>query len=277
MRMKLLLLLLISYSIAFSERPHWIGEPPPGYSHDFYIGIGRSTVSESEARNVALVDGLQRIVQSGTITLQASQALNSQTVEKFSDGRSTSLEVIDRVVNDIRIVGESRIVKGLREEEYYTEEHEGIFTVWSLIKIPKKHPVEYSDPTKFSPVWRSVILPSWGQFYKGQPTKGFTIAISIAALVPAGIIFDNLQNTSRIDAKNARTQPWSDFYTKQSNDYKNAELACFAVAGALYIYNVVDAIASSGEKVYVEQDQRALTPYLTYSDKGLDVGVMVRF
>ena len=249
--MKLLILILIGFSIGFSERPRWITETPPGYVNDYYVGIGRSSVSESDARNIALGDALQRIVQSGTITLQGSQEIKTQSIEKFKDGQTVSFDAIDNVVNDIRIIGESKTIKGLREEEYYTEEHNGVYTIWSLVKIPKKYSVPYDSPSKYSPVWRSIILPSWGQFYKGHSSKGYVIAISEAVLLPAGFIFNNLKITNEADARNARTQVLRDYYNDQSNTFSNLSLACFITASAVYLYNVVDAVASGAEKEYV--------------------------
>lgn len=249
--MKTLLLILICSSIGLSERPRWITETLPGYINDYYVGIGRSSVSESDARNVALADALQRIVQSGTITLQGSQEIKTHSIEKFKDGQTVSFDAIDNVVNDIRIVGESKTIKGLREEEYYSEEREGIYTVWSLVKIPKRYPMLYESSSKYSPVWRSIVLPSWGQFYKEHNSKGYVIAVSEAILLPAGFILNNLKITNESDARNARTQVLRDYYNDQSNTFSNLSLACFITASAVYIYNVVDAVTSEGEKEYV--------------------------
>ena len=47
-------LFIFSFSLA-GERPQWIAETPFGYVNDFYVGVGRSSVSESEARNVFIL------------------------------------------------------------------------------------------------------------------------------------------------------------------------------------------------------------------------------
>jgi hypothetical protein len=227
-------------------------ETPPGYINDYFVGIGRSSASESDARNLALADALQRIVQSGTITLQGSQEIKTQSIEKFKDGQTVSFDAIDNVVNDIRVVGESKTIKGLREEEYYSEALNGVITVWSLVKIPKKYASPYSEPSKISPIWRSVVLPSWGQFYKGHNNKGYVIAISEAVLLPAGFILNNLKITNESDARNSRTQVLRDYYNEQANTYSNLSLGCFIAASAIYVYNVVDAVGTEGEKVYVD-------------------------
>jgi len=60
-----------------------------------------------------------------------------------------------------------------------------------------------------------------------------------------------LKITNEADARNARTQVLRDYYNDQSNTFSNLSLACFITASAVYLYNVVDAVASGAEKEYV--------------------------
>jgi hypothetical protein len=249
------LFVLITAPLVASERPHWITETPSGYIHEFYVGVGRSSVSESDARNVSLANAIQTIVQSGTITVKGSQEIKTQSTEKFTNGQSVNLESVDNIVNEILIEGESQTLKGLREEEYYAEFSNGEYTVWSLIKIPKKNPRKDLPPTKMDAVWRSALLPSWGQFYKREFTKGYFIAGGTAVFLTSGFVLSNLKITAESDAKISRTQVLRDYYNDQANTYNNLSLACFIVTAAVYIYNVVDAVAAEGEKVYVYEPQ----------------------
>ena len=232
-------------------RPIWISKTPSGYINDYYVGVGRSNISESDARNVALSNALQKIVQNGTIKLKGSQEIKTQSTEKFKNGESVSLESVDNIVNEIRVEGESETIKGLREEEYYTEDSDGKYTVWSLVKIPKMKPRKDLPPTKFAPVWRSAIMPSWGQFYKGESAKGYFIAGGTAVFLTSGFVLSNLKITAESDAKYSRTQVLRDYYNENANTYSNLSLACFIVTTAIYVYNVVDAVAAEGEKIYV--------------------------
>ena len=232
-------------------RPIWISKTPSGYINDYYVGVGRSNISESDARNVALSNALQKIVQNGTIKLKGSQEIKTQSTEKFKNGESVSLESVDNIVNEIRVEGESETIKGLREEEYYTEDSDGKYTVWSLVKIPKMKPRKDLPPTKFAPVWRSAIMPSWGQFYKGESAKGYFIAGGTAVFLTSGFVLSNLKITAESDAKYSRTQVLRDYYNENANTYSNLSLACFIVTTAIYVYNVVDAVAAEGEKIIV--------------------------
>ncbi len=244
--------------------------------NDYFVGGGSSNKSESEARQNAFANALQKIIQSGTITVQSSQDISDKSLEEFRNGQPLSLQVVSKIENEIRITGESQTIKGLREEETYAAFEHGLHTVWLLVKIPKKDPKPYSEPSPISPVWRSAIVPSWGQFYKGQIGKGYVIAISEAVFIPAGIILSNLETTNQADALVSRTQVLRDYYNGQANAYSNLSLGCFILAGAVYIYNVVDALVSPSEKVYVENN-RQLKPDFLVSSQGVRIVMSFRF
>ncbi|MFA6469259.1 MAG: hypothetical protein WCW35_10190 [Bacteroidota bacterium] len=246
----LITIILISFAYS-ADRPKWINEHPSGYQNDYFVGVGRSKISESDARNIALANALLRIVQNGSIKVKAIQEIKTQSTEIFKNGESLSLESVDDIVNDIRVDGESQSIKGLREEEYFTEESSGNYVVWSLVKIPKKNPTRALPPTRVDAVWRSTIIPSWGQFYKKDYTKGYFIAGGTAVFLTSGFVFSNLKITAESDAINSRTQLLRDYYNDNANTYNNISLACFIVTTAIYVYNVVDAIATDGEKIYV--------------------------
>lgn len=269
--------ILIISTLWAEEKPNWVFYPPNGYINDFFVGSGNSRFSETEARTNALGNAILKITQNGNIQIYGEQNISSETTEKMKDGNSISFDNVSKIVSEIKITGESTTISGLKEEEYFTEYADGLYTVWCMVKIPKRVPRNDMPPTKFDALWRSTIAPSWGQFYKGEPTKGYCIAFSIAALIPGGIIFDNLKTTAQSDANSSRTQALRDYYVDQANNYKDLKVACYALAGATYVYSIVDAIASSGEKVYVESEERKLTPLLTYSSRGLDVGIAIHF
>jgi len=261
-------LFLISVPVALSQ-PKWITETPPGYLNDYFVASGISNKSESEARQIAFAHALQKIIQSGTITIQSTQNISSEALEKFKNGQSMSLDVVNKIADEIKISGEAQTIKGLREEETFTQYENGLYTVWLLAKIPKRYGKPYSKPSQFSPVWRSVIAPGWGQFYKGQNTKGYIISISEALLLPAGFILQSMKTTAEVDAQNSRTQALRDYYVDQANIYHNISVSCFIAAGAMYIFNILDATISEGEKVYVDAGKISIRPSVAVGSTSL--------
>ncbi|MBM4166981.1 MAG: hypothetical protein FJ218_08725 [Ignavibacteria bacterium] len=140
-------------------------------------------------------------------------------------------------------------------------------TFWSLVKLPKKNNIE-SPPTKFSPVWRSMLIPGWGQYYKRETTKGYLFLGAEVLLVPSGIIFNNLGVDAETNKFSSQTKTLRDYYDDQSKLYYNVSLGCFIAAGAVYVYNIVDAI-SSDWKIYSDNT----SPKVQWNEKTLSSDV----
>lgn len=92
------------------------------------------------------------------------------------------------------------------------------------------------------PLWRSAILPGWGQGYNGQTTKGvalggLTLALA-AATVATDLIGQQAANTySSLSGANA------DYNTPYNtwSEMATANHVCYIAFGALYAYTLFDA------------------------------------
>jgi hypothetical protein len=243
------LILLIKTTIVFSQEPMWMSKIPQDYLNDYFVVSGSSTYSETEAEEMAYRTALERISDSRGIIFEASPETIIQDNPNIRKGGG----IVELKGSSIK-TGTSTIITDFKIWDRYSKNENGLFTVWLKVSIPKEHPI--SPPSPFSPVWRSIALPGWGQFYKGQPTRGYIIALSEAILIPAGIILQNLKSTAEVDARNSPTQVLRNYYTDEANTYLNLSTAAYVLAGAIYIYNIVDAIVSDGEKVYVYEQQQ---------------------
>jgi hypothetical protein len=273
------LMLVVFYLIGFSqqpfkERPYWTRSVPKGYLNDYFIGLGTSSISEADAHKQALEKAIESIIKVNGFTVSSS-VRDTTVVTQITQNDFSNFELVKKTVTELSIDGKSTTVSGLREEENYFESDGKYFNVWSLIKIPKKTSIE-SPPNSFSPVWRSVLLPGWGQFFKGQNTKGFLIAGAEVALIPSAFIFNNLKLTAKANAENSRTQALRDYYNDQTNLYEDISLGCFIVAGAIYIFNIFDAISSEGEKVYVDNNKIKFEFYSGYTTRSSKVTLSIR-
>ncbi len=150
--------------------------------------------------------------------------------------------------------------------ERYIEQEKDLHRVWSLVSFPKLLEEQTSPPTKTTYFLRSALLPSYAQFSKGESIKGYCIAGGLTASLVSGFVFSNLKITAESDAKNSRTQTLRDYYNDNANTYNNISLGCFIAASAIYIYNIVDAIAAEGEKIYVNKTEIKRIPFTLISD-----------
>jgi hypothetical protein len=229
-----------------TERPKWIAEPPQGYQNDYFVGEGESTVSLPEASKDGVDNAIRNYLR--TKSFEARSQFSQKTIQ---NGEDIQKKVVDELVTN----GSSVTIKGMVQVETYYETWNEFGKIvhhyWVLVRVPKQKGF-LEPPTRMSPLWRSVLLPGWGQFYKGQNTKGYIISISEVLLIPAGFILQSLKNTADVDVQNSRTQVLRDYYVDQANTYYNISISCFIAAAAMYIFNILDATISQGEKVYVE-------------------------
>lgn len=93
---------------------------------------------------------------------------------------------------------------------------------------------------------RSLIIPGWGQMYKGSYLKGGLILGGEAAFVTGIIAAENLRASYR---KKMKEQPkHMKMYNSKADNCENVRNICIGGAAALYVYNLIDAIAANGSK-----------------------------
>ncbi len=93
---------------------------------------------------------------------------------------------------------------------------------------------------------RSIIIPGWGQMYKGNYLKGSLILGGEAAFIAGIIAAENLRATYK---KKMKEQPnHMQAYNTKADNCENIRNVCIGAAAALYVYNLIDAIAANGAK-----------------------------
>ncbi|MDE7074254.1 MAG: hypothetical protein K2O69_04295, partial [Odoribacter sp.] len=112
----------------------------------------------------------------------------------------------------------------------------------------------------------------WGQMYKRSMGKGITI-LSLQVATIAGICAcDNLSKSYRNKALFEQSNSVRETYNDRSASYRNIRNSCIVVAGAVYIYNLVDAIAAKGAKRY-QKRHLTLVPYTNNYSQGLSFSI----
>ena len=118
---------------------------------------------------------------------------------------------------------------------------------------PNSRFVEYDQfqlTTKYGVrgLWRSAIVPGWGQFHKGANLKGGLILGGSAALA-VGIVYTE---TMRKDYYNKIVKTHNvmekRIYKTRSDNFAMGRNVCIGALGALYVYNLIDAIVAPGAR-----------------------------
>jgi len=246
------------------HRPDWTTEPPLGSYYSYYTGMGISENSLVSAQKHAVTNILSSIVMESSVTVQSKIKTSiSETIETTNG--ETEYSLIDKVAQEVIAKGESSTIENLsKEEEYWQEIYnngKNEYRYWILMKMPKP---EYSDlnPSMMTvkqsygvfPIVKSVFVPGWGQIHKKENKKGFRFLTGFAITLTAGIVTQSMSNNYSIDAQNADSGEWIDYYNTLSEQYYLASTISYILAGAIYGYNVYDVISAKGGKIYALND-----------------------
>jgi TolB-like protein len=93
-------------------------------------------------------------------------------------------------------------------------------------------------------LFRSVLIPGWGQQYNDQAVKGYVFTGVTLGLIGAGV-FQRLQyGNTHDDYMAAKSkEDATELYDTMTNQYEQSNLL-FAIAGGVWVVNIVDAYLS---------------------------------
>jgi|GEM_PF-1234203 len=100
--------------------------------------------------------------------------------------------------------------------------------------------------SQFSVVWRSALLPGWGQIYSGRVFKGICIAVAQGILV-AGAFINEADYKKNYDEYQNMTDPNNLDFHNMDNTFNKAQKAANSAAGftivstCLWALNILDA------------------------------------
>ena len=114
-------------------------------------------------------------------------------------------------------------------------------TVTNIIVMETNIIMETNFGTIVKPLnalWRSAVLPSWGQFYSGRPTLGYIVAGTFTASLTTAIIMNVLYN-KQIDYWRDNSRLDEDWI--KARNYAFANNFFLGMTVGTYIFQVVDA------------------------------------
>lgn len=236
------------------SKPDWIAATPRGYQFNYFVGQAEDPTSPVKAKALAVSNAISVIVANGLISVETSTNTNrgeqSTTVRENGKEASTTTKLISDVSEEVRITGRSTLVQGLEQVESYIEQCGTVSRAYSLVRIPKPSPE--TPPGWGEPVWRSAIGPGWGQFYKGATAKGVVIIVGEVIAIPSAVVLYVMSSNDASDARKAEKQSDRTFFQDRSDKLYVGSLVAGGIAVALYVYNVIDAIAAPYPNVYAD-------------------------
>jgi len=261
------------------HRPIWLKETPKGKFFNYYSGISSSKKSLDEAKNLSISDVVSEIIMRNEINVEGSIT----TIEGEIDGN-----LISRITKEIKLKGSTTTIKGLEKEEEYWEIIQTrtniLYRYWILMKIPKREYINYPITTNelnqtygATPIIKSSLIPGWGQIHKKETKKGILFLSGFAVTLTSAIITHNICDSYEQDAKKAVGADWITYYNDLSDQYYLISMASYVLSGAIYGYNIFDAISAKGAKIYATRKNEDI--YFTYNNKTsvIEINYTIKF
>ncbi|MDR1556106.1 MAG: DUF5683 domain-containing protein [Tannerellaceae bacterium] len=283
-----LLLLLQALSLSFvsaqSGRYPWMdGEfPPAGSSFEYRVerGEGKSLrAAREDAFNSLLIDlGNQAGVR------VTSRTLSEIKRELQSRPDSQDYNETERSTTTYRIDREGFRAFFVKVGEYHERVRTAageVYRLWALYEVSDRRSFrpyfpEYTDRYGGDAFWRSMLLPGWGQLYKGSKAKGLCIIGGETAFVGGLVAAENLRASYMQKISATHHADHIRTYARKADTMKNIRNLCIAGAAALYIYNIIDAVAAPGNKHLITRE-RSLALYPVANEQYTGIGFVINF
>jgi hypothetical protein len=240
------------------EKPAWVN----GYFHEadnsYVESVTANGSTEDEARNKAAAVAIERRSLSTGKRVQV-QVQNGNIVVEGKD----ELTVKARVLDEYR--------------EHYAP---GEYRISLLIQTAKNPTIEFDRVNVTNEYGFSLraFVPGMAQFHKGSTLKGGLIVGGEIALIGGIIITESLRasNISKINTTHNAADKQN--YINNADSYETMRNVMIGGAVALYVYNVIDAIATKGKKhVVFGNNTISVSPFVLPSAGGMSGGLALSF
>jgi len=246
------------------------------YSLKEFQGEGKTL---KEAREKAIVALISDIASSKGVTVTGDE-LTELKSQSFQNANKKSEEITSTFKSTYNIKTNGFDASFEVIDVYWEESKVGnssLFYCWVLFEVALDPNTKTFDKIQFSTnygvvgVLKSAIVPGWGQFSKMQKVKGVSIFGGEAVLLGFGLVADNMRVDLITKMNNSRDVSFKKECLDLANSWENGRNISFAAAGALYVYNLIDAAVSKGAKRYVYGNKISLVPQCDQNSVGISL------
>lgn len=258
----------------YSSAPAWMkggaALPRPNDTYEYVIvdNAGESLQSLESGRVTSLGQKLSQINKiNGVIdkTVESSNKDGNFTSEvKHKMIFRTNTEVYEFV---------SKYIDDYWEYVSYPDGSKG-YMYYALFAVSKGTDIPIFDDVSFTTqygvhgLWRSMIVPGWGQFHKGSKVKGAMFLGGTATLAGGMVYCQSRITNSRNLAAQTYNPEHLRIYSRRISNFSTARNVCVGAAAALYIWNLVDAVVAPGARRIVVKPAMNLGGYSLENPNG---------
>lgn len=266
-------------------KPQWVSKlPEPGNTSYVFKVVCIDYASSLEAARVSSVKELSKMIE---------HEEHVKVIEKYeydseqSSRNGKNIYGSEKEVYSMDIESEGEVVSLVYKkiDEYWEERYDHgklCVKLYTLYAVGHKNGATRFDNVSYSYYYgmralaRSIV-PGWGQIYKGSVAKGAVILAGEAVCV-AGVVLSENMRASYV--KKMKEQPqFATKYNTKADNWTNMRNYSIAAAAALYVYNLIDAVATKGAKrIKMERNRNidfSMSP--TILGNSLGVGLALKF
>ncbi len=235
-------------------KPQWLKSTPKPSNNTFnYVVKYDMAASLEDARQKCLTD---LVMESGfengmVVVSNINTDISDQMVWEGDNLVNRTSESFDA---NTQIQGKETALAVKKITEYW-ERKNGEYHLYSLYARSNLGQTARFDEVRLTKqygahgLWRSALLPGWGQMHKGSTAKGITLLGGTAAAA-VGIVLTENMRSSYYSLFNREyglgNEAKAKLYLNKADNLEIYRNICIGAAAAIYVYNIVDAIVAPG-------------------------------
>ena len=222
-------------------KPQWLHKlPKPSNPSFMYETVSASASTLDAAREKCLAELIAGSgLKNGVVAISSNQS-SEQLSQVWQNGRLS-----EKVTYDSRTTTRTQYEAVKLHGDYFLTK---LYAKSELGTVPLFDNLELTTRYGARGLWRSAIIPGWGQFHKGAYLKGGMILGGCALLAGSAVFLDNQRSDYARKIARTHNQELINSYATKRDHYAAARNVCIGAAAALYIYNLIDAIAAPGAR-----------------------------
>jgi len=250
-RIKLILFLVfITFlSVTAQEKPDWIYNKPVGNKFIYYVGVGNSK-SAQEAFEIAFNSALKSISKEDKVIIHdISKIVKTSNIVK-EDGRIVDNSFNQNIFDELNIET-SKVIVGTRFVDFFFDTKES--TCWVLLAKARYGNSDIDNCLTYSKtpiIWRSALIPGWGQFYKNQTGRGIVFLASEAVMISTTIYCESMRADNMRKSEETLNIDIVKEYRKRADTWELRRNVAIGGAIAVYALNLLDAAKGKGQIKY---------------------------
>ncbi len=240
-----------------SPRPKWLNNLPTPTNNTFRYELHTSVAPSLDGARTKAIDNL--ISSSGLkngVVVMSETSSNRKLNQHWVNGKLTEIYDVDHnTKTDIKSSSQTLYIEKVAE---YWERRGGEYYLTvayaksELGHAPLFDNVSLTRSYGARGLWRSMLIPGWGQIYKGSTVKGCVI-LGTTAICAAGIIVTDNQRADYVKKiKHTHDASLIKSYRNKRDHWATGRNICIGATAALYLYNLIDALVAPGaERIVV--------------------------